>query len=217
MTKYFKDIKGRFYVDDVKKTKAEFLRRMIKQERKQYIKESKFGNFYYSKILKSEMSFFLTTKVLITKTDEDFYMWTYTVKSKRRGKKPSKKTDFYAIKSKCNIVIYEDSQFLESGRINFNKFIKKLLNIVKNNYKIENVYCRAIINILFECAGEKKFELLFSTKGYVFEEKLQAVYKHGIHIFQEPLEKMYYDLIDKIFASQSITKYTFININLLCV
>lgn len=224
MTKFLKNRKGQFFIDKKPSTKAHFLRRMIEEGRKQYIKESKKGNYYYSKILKGEMSFYLTTKIIVTKKGEKFLMWEYEVSRKtdekrKRLKKP-KITNFYAIETQWekdqSIIIFQDRKFVEKGKNQFNDLIKEMLETVKEKYKLENVYCRAIVDILFTLGSNETFELKFSSKGYVFELKLKPSYKFKDHVFTEPLERLYFDLINKIFTSQSILKYEFTKINLLC-
>lgn len=216
MTKFLKNYKGQFFIDGNKKTKAHFLRTMIEEKRKTYIKESKKGNFYYSPILKGEMSFFLTTKIVITKKKEKYLMWDFVVKAKKRGKKKARETQFYAIETDCNIVIYDERKFLKKGKYQFNELIKEMLETVKEEYKLEDVYCRSIVDVLVELGNKTKFEVKYSTKGYVYEIALRPTYKFEEHIFKTPLERLYFDLINKINISQSIVKYSFIKVNLLC-
>lgn len=208
MVKFYKNAKGHFFIDTRKVGKVEFLSEMIDSGRKYYVKESKKGNNYYYSILETERSFMITAKVKIPKYKEAFYSWDFIVYSQKRGTKPATETQFYAVESKCNFAVYEDYQFNEEQIKEFNVLLKEMLDFVKKKYSLVDVYCRGIVSVIYTLEPKEEndeeptsFERKYSSKGYEYEESL---------------EEIFIDLINKMLFGQSIVKITFTHINLLC-
>lgn len=205
MTKFLKTSKGKYYLDNERVTKAHFLSKMIEENRKTYIKESKKGKYYYYKILKSEMSFLITSKIVSKKVDkkgkkEIFYTWEFSTINKRQ----KTTTDFYAIETECYFEIFKDNQFLEENIKEFNELLKRMLDIIKKKHKLKDVYCRAIVSVIYFLDSKEEpfeFERKYSSKGYTYEESINEIFV---------------DLINKMLFGQSIVSIIFTRVNLLC-
>ena len=188
MTKFLKTKKGSFYIDNERVTKAHFLSQMLEENRKTYIKESKKGNYYYSLILKSEMSFILTSKVMKSHI-WDFY--TY-------NKQEKVSTHFYAIEEPIDVLVFEDSQYLANAYEKFNKIVEKMIKKVKTKYKLKTFSCRAIVDVDFtkkeKTGKDSSFMYKFSSLGYKEDDTYQ-----------------------EMFINPSIVRIVFTRLNLLCV